>query len=522
MLRNGTSRRWKPCIAEHCSNKRPSSMTSESDAHRTSDLPDRARTAWRRPVCGALLLATQFLALNTLGLFCTAYIIRRLGARHYGEWATASALATALLIVTNVGLRPIFVRDLARRPEDARDLLAEQVGLRMVLGALAAAFAMAICLVLRYPPVVIACMAVWCVWIMLSVLSSTLGDLLQSFEMFGGFAAGGLVSGLAVTAVSMVVVYHGGGPIGLSIAYLTAPAVNLWLYWRLASRHVRIGVRWNATRAGALLRESRLIGFSQIAAAARDRSEQLLVPRLVGLDAFGIFSAGTLVADRLGNVPDAVCTAFYPRISRAAMETDGRLPHPTVMNMLTVAVAASVPLAIVGTYLAQPLSDILLPAASDACRAVIQTSVWAVPLLAMSHGLSFSLQAVGRHELVARLGLRSSVISAVLAAGLISTLGIEGASWSLLARPAITTMALLPAFRRTFPAVLPGLPLGRILLSASTLAALCVLTDRQRIWSALAMAVCGIGGYGLSLIASRVVPVSAVARLLTRDAPTSA
>jgi O-antigen/teichoic acid export membrane protein len=482
------------------------------------------------PILGGMFLAMQALALNALGLFSTAYIIRRLGALHYGEWATAAALATAHLIVTNVGLRPVFVRAVARQPGRAAALLAEQLGVRIMLGILAAGSAMAICVLLGYPPVVLACMGVGCVWILLSAIASTLGDVLQALEQFGGFAVVSLIAGLIVTAASIAAVAAGCGPVGLSVAYLTAPAMNVWLYARVARRHVRIGLRWDLRRAAALLRESRMVGISQIAAAARDRAESLLVPRLVGLEAFGVFSAGSIVADRLGYVPDAICTAFYPRISRAgascsSVDTDSGLStapqhafgtslDAIVTNLLTLGLAASIPLSIIGTYLAPALAAILLPASRDVCRRVIEISVWAVPLLAMSYGLTFSLQAAGHHDRVARVGLWSTGASAILAIGLTVTFGIEGASWSLLARPAMVAIALLPAFRRTFPTVLPAVPLARILLSASTLAAICFVTHRQQLVPALACAICGVAAYALALMAARVVAPSAMMRLL--------
>jgi O-antigen/teichoic acid export membrane protein len=463
----------------------------------------------------------QCLGLNILGLFSTAFIIRQLGALQYGQWATAAALASAHLILTSAGLRPLFVRNVARRPEHARELLAEQLALRMVLGGLAAASAMTIAFVLRYPPVVIVCMAVGSVWIVLSVISSTLADLLYSLEKFGSYSVTSLISGLTVTAASIVAVHQGCGPIGLSIAYLTAPAANVLLYWHIASKHIQVRVRWDFHAARALLRESRFAAFSQIAAAARDRAEQLLVPRLAGLEAFGILSAGTMVADRLGNVPDAICTAFYPRISRAGQRSSGACLERTVTSMLTIALAASAPLAIVGMYLARPVSEILLPAASDICRTVVQISVWAVPLLAVSFGISFSLQAAGRQERVAQLGLRATGVSAALSIALVAMFGIPGASWSLVARPAIVAMTLVPLFRRTFPAVLPSVPLGRILLANATLAGICLFTGRQRIMPALIVASIGIGIYGVALLACRVFPISAVTRLFTQTLDSS-
>jgi O-antigen/teichoic acid export membrane protein len=489
---------------------RPSAGRTGGDTARRGSSPRR------HPALSGLFLASHLLVLNALGLFSTAYIIRRLGPLHYGEWATAAALAAAHLIVTNVGLRPLFVREVARRPEHAATLLAEQLGLRLVLGVAACGSAMTVCVLLRYPPAVTACTLVGCVWILLSVVSTTFGDVLHGLEQFGGFAATGFASGLAVTAVTVIAVHLGCGPVGLSLAYLTAPIVNVWLYGRLTSQHLRIGVRWDRVGAVMLLRASRLSGVAQLATAARDRTEPLLVPKLAGLESFGIFNAGSMVADRLGYVPDAICTVFYPRISRAA-QVFAPSAEPIVAQMMTMALAASMPLAIVGTYLAQPIAGILLPASSETCRLVIQISVWAVPALAISHGLTFALQAAGGHDRVARLGLQSTLASATLAVVLIAAFGIPGASWSLPARPAIVTLALWPAFRRSFPGVLSAVPWIRIVLSLAALASVCLATNPQGIGGAFACAACGVVAYVVALFASRVLSISAIARVVALE-----
>src|SRR5262245_41220674 len=85
------------------------------------------------PVLGGAFLAAQSLSLNGVGLFATAYMIRRLGPVQYGQWATAAALVSTHLLITSAGLRTIFVRDVARWPERARELLAVQLALRVAL-----------------------------------------------------------------------------------------------------------------------------------------------------------------------------------------------------------------------------------------------------------------------------------------------------------------------------------------------------------------------------------------------------
>jgi O-antigen/teichoic acid export membrane protein len=476
----------------------------------------RAQTGGSRagnPVLGGAFIASQFLALNAIGLFATAYIIRRLGALQYGQWATAAALASAHLLMTSAGLRTIFVREVARRPDLARELLASQLALRIALASLAASSALAISVLLRYPPVVVACTAVGCVWIVVSVIASTFGDLLHSLEQFGSYSAAAFASGVAVTASSVIAVFLGCGPVGLSVAYLAAPVVSAFLGWRTVRKHVDVRVQWDAERAWSLLREARLVGINQLAGAFRDRAEPLLVPRLVGLEAFGMFSAGAMIADRLANVPDAVCTAFYPRISRAARGA-ARVPlEQTVARMLSVGVAASLPVALVGMYLAESLSAILLPGAREICRVIIEVTVWSVPLLAVSLGMSFALQAAGHHECVARMGLRATGVSVVVSCASIAAFGIDGASWAVVARPVAVIIGLLAPFRRVFPGVLPKVPFARIFLSTAVLIGVCFVGERDRLWIELLFAGAGLAAYGLALLATRVFPIAAVVGL---------
>ena len=476
-------------------------------------LTSRPEVGNGHPALGGMFIATQYLALNAVGLFATAYIIRRLGALQYGQWATAAALASASLLITSVGLRALFVRDLARRPECARELLAAQLALRIVLGGVAAACALASAVVLGYPAVVIACTAVGCLWILLSVISSTFGDVLQSREQFASYSAIALASGVAVTATAVVAAALGSGPVGLSVAYLSAPAVSAILCWRSVRKHVRVSLRWDAAVARALLRDARLTGANQIASALRDRAEQLLVPRLAGLEAFGLFSAGAMIGERLANVPDAVCTAFYPRISRAAPGIGRPGMEWLVSRMLTIGLAASMPAAVFGAYLAHSISGVLLPGDPQTCRRIIQITVWAVPLAALSLGMSFALQAAGRHDDVARLGLRATAISAAGSAALIAGFGITGASCAVLARPATVLVTLLPSFRRTFPGVLRSVPLARILLCAAAVASLCLMSEGERIGPAALVASAGVASYGAALVASRVFTLSAIVRL---------
>src|SRR5581483_2868010 len=113
-----------------------------------------------------------------------------LGAAQYGAWAVATSLTSANAFLTNLGLRPLFVRALAREPARAADLLAEQLGVRLALSLVGAAMAVLLALALGYPRVVVACVLVCDVSLLIAVAWTVLGDLLQARQRFAYLATG--------------------------------------------------------------------------------------------------------------------------------------------------------------------------------------------------------------------------------------------------------------------------------------------------------------------------------------------
>jgi O-antigen/teichoic acid export membrane protein len=184
-----------------------------------------------------------------------------------------------------------------------------------------------------------------------------------------------------------------------------------------------------------------------------------------------------------------------------------------IAAMLSVAMAASLALAVIGTFLAGSLAAVLLPTAQETCRRVVEITVWAVPVTAASLAVSFGLQAAGHHEHVARVGLGATAASAVTSAALIAALGIDGASWAVVARPAMQLALLFPAFRRAFPDALAHVPLGRILLSTTVLLGIYLAGEPTHLLTAMLLAAAGLCGYALALLALGVFSIGSLARL---------
>jgi len=392
------------------------------------------------------ILAAQPFVLSVLSVFAVAYVIRTLGPAEYGRWATAAALTGATGIMSNLGLRPMFVRALAERPDDRAALLANQLALRLALGAATAIASVIAAVLLGYSRTVVGCAVMFGVALILATLWTVFGDYLQAGERFKTFAAVNFVAGLILTLLSVVSAWAGGGAIALAAAYVSGPlitavAFGIVLYRRDELTAPRIS--WSEARA--LIRESRSIAGAQLLASLRDRSEQLMLPKAVGEGVFGVFAGSLMPADRLNMLPEAVATVLYPRMSRGG---DDR--HSSVTQlMVIVAIVASGAGAML--YMGAPLiAALLMPSHASLALLLVRWTAVGVPAAGLATGFTYALQATGSHRAAARGSAAVSAVSLVITIAGVFVWGAPGAAVAWVVRQYLLAAALAVPFVRQF------------------------------------------------------------------------
>lgn len=404
----------------------------------------------RRTLVGAACLSLQPLILNAISVPVTAYIIHRLGPDGYGQWMVAAALLVFCGILTNLGLRGAFIRHVAQRPGDAASALAEQLGLRLALSALAGILAIATCVALGYPSAVAWCAIVGAIGLMLTTVATTLSDLLQALQRMRTIAAVNLAAGLALTAVALGTARIGASPVAMAIAYLTGPLLAAAALIAIVRRGgVRVGLHLNLHSSRRLLGRCRFFAAQQLLAAGGTHAESLILPRLVGITQFGFFTAGTILATRLAAFPDGLSTAAYPAMaSRCA--GGARDAAGIVLRYLLVAALGGAIVAGVGMLVADPIGRILFPDEPTLFAHVVRVTIWSIPLVGVELIVGCALNAAGEDAAQARASVPGAVASLAASVGLVVTFGVAGACWAMLLRPLIRVSVLIPLVARTF------------------------------------------------------------------------
>lgn len=408
--------------------------------------------ASRKSLVGASFLVAQPLLLNALSIPATAYIISSLGPLGYGQWAIALSLLTSTSMLTNLGVRAAFVRRVSRDHASARGSFAEQLGLRLVLGAFAGAVSLSVCAALGYPSIVLQCTLLLAIGGVFSAAGTVVADVLTAMERLPSMAAINGIAGLSLTVASVAAIWSGAGPFGLALSYLLGPMLTALLSLALVQRQLfPVRVSWDVRRWGSLLYESRVLGFQLFIVGLDAQAANLLVPKLVGIASYGYFAAGTLLPTRLLVIPDGLNDAFFPVLARSHAEGLAAFRR-SVKRFCILAGVAGLGAAVPVFLLAGPIARLLFPNQPEICRTIIQLTIWIVPLFAIQTAVGYSLNAAYREAAESRVSFIATVISLCATVGLIVWFGLLGAAAALLVKGALNCVFRIPVLMTTLRA----------------------------------------------------------------------
>jgi O-antigen/teichoic acid export membrane protein len=405
------------------------------------DAPAHIRS--RKHTLSVLFYSLQPLVLSAIMLPATVYVIRTLGPQSYGQWVLATTLVGTIVFLNNLGLRGPFVRFIAQHPEQGEQALAEQLGLRLALSAVVALVAMLACLVMGRSTVVTCCTALACVSMVLVTVAGTLCDVLQAREKFMVFSLTTIFSGVILTSIAAIAAWAGGGPVGVAAAYISGPLLVVpLLLWIIHTSHYRVRITLNWRRSVELVWRARYFGAQQLLATLSGNIAPLVMSQVMGAASLGLFSAGSMLAERLTAIPDGIGGAVYPAVAKSAKK-GGRIVLATVGHYLLLAMLVCLPATICGTLFAGFIARLFFPNKWQVCEQVIRITVWMLPLTGIRNVLSNTLNALHKDAAQAWASLWG-ISHLLIAVILVWRFGIIGACWATVLRPIVRLAMIMP------------------------------------------------------------------------------
>ncbi|HEX5147210.1 MAG TPA: oligosaccharide flippase family protein, partial [Conexibacter sp.] len=440
------------------------------------------------------------------GLLLTALasipLLRHLGVVRFGQYATVVAIVTVVQGVTDAGLTLVGQReyvhaDAARR----RTLLADLVGIRLVLTPLGVALGVLFALVAGYPNALVTGTLLAGLGVVLAVVAATLTMPLSVDLRYGAVTAVDLARQLVIVAGIVALVAAGAGLLPFFAVYLAAGAIAVVVALAFVGVRGWVVPRFAWREWRPLLREAAPIALSSVVNVTYVRTLIILASLLATAEQTGLFATAYRISEILLGVPQLMIGAAFPILVHSGAADERRLAY-ALQRMGEAALLVGIGTALVLAVGAAPIIAVLGGARYADAASVLRIQSVAIAAAFATQLGTFGLVAVRRQRELVLVNLLALAIVLALGCTLIPLLEADGAALAAAIGETLLAVAAMTMLVRARPALRPDLRYLPKLLLAAALGGACVLLPiPDAVAAVLALAV-----YALVAWLTRAVP----------------
>lgn len=431
--------------------------------------PDRTPRQSASILSGAGVLVLGRYVVAALGWTGTVIVVRQLTETEWGQFSFIISLLGIIGFIADLKLSRIVLRDvIAADADGASKVIGSYVGLRLAIGAVSYAIAVAWVLIGSYPREVVLGTAV--LGLNLIILSGAFGITLL-FEArlwlrdvalgnaLGQLVQFGMTIGIAVAGLASIMWFSWSNVVNSMV-------IVIWLMV-VAHRTMKLRLHIDGRQWWLWLREAAPLALGAALDTIYFRIDVVMLAALATYSAVGIYSVGYKFSDLLGAVPLAVIT---PALTMMVTAWPGDVPafRRTFRHALIILTVGSLGACVIFIVFAEPLVSTLYTEryaeAADSAR-----------LLVVGQGLHFftllaftTLVAVGRNKLYPVAMLVGVVLNVGLNFALIPEYSYLGSGWATVVTEVIV-LAVLAAGVLRIPGIrpLPWVAIGKCAVAAT-------------------------------------------------------
>jgi O-antigen/teichoic acid export membrane protein len=366
-------------------------------------------------------------------------MLRVLGPEGAGNYYFAVVIVGWFEIVLNFGLNTYLTREISRDQANAPGYLAQTSNLRLRLA-------------LGLAPVLVIGVLIWrdafglaaeaqIVILLLAIsqipssLSTGLSAVFFAHEKAEVPAALTIVSALFKAGIGAALLLAGWGVVGLGVTSITVNLITLAIL--IVAAYRIFGFRFSILGSGhsshqqsrsRILRESFPLMMNHLLATLFFKVDVPMLQAMKGPVVVGWYSAAYKFIDAFNIVPAFFTQSLFPAMSRMALQSDQSLARSYTLA-LKLLVIASLPLAIVTTFLAEPMIAILggrefLPEGAIA----LAIMCWSMPIGWINSVTNYALIAANQQRALTRAFVLGLVFNVAANLVLISRFSFVGAA----------------------------------------------------------------------------------------------
>jgi O-antigen/teichoic acid export membrane protein len=388
-----------------------------------------------------------------VGFLVSVWVVRYLGPEDFGRLSYALAFVSLFYPFANLGLDPIAIRELVRRPEDRGAILGSTLAMKLVGGVVALAAALAVVAALNHDRSTLVLAAICGASFIpqaTDAFESWFQARLEVFRVVLARNAGLLVASLLRVAFIMaslsVVAFAWAGMVEIAVA-----AVGLALAYVASGAGVGSRLRYDRAEARGLLADGWPFIISNAMIMIYMRIDQLMLGRMVGVAELGVYSVAVRLTEVWYVLAMAVVSSVFPSVVRAR-EAGEEIFHARLQRLYALMALAGYAIALPVTLLARPIVALTFGGAYRGAGPVLQVLIWTVLFTNLGVARSSYLTAMNWAKVHVVTVAAGAAANVALNLVLIPRWGGLGAAIATLVAQALAAYGscfLVPRLRRT-------------------------------------------------------------------------
>lgn len=425
-----------------------SKLSGPAEAERPKDVPEGDHSLGRQ---GHRFVASVSSGVgNAIATALLGVIAVRLNTVHfhpagYGMFVTAITVASSVMLLTDLGVSGLAGREMSKRPEDARAIISQNLGLRLTLSSIV------------LPPIVLLAYFIYgsksmtLVWLILVVSLAIPFDAVRTISLSyyvskirNYYSAPIVLTQLTVYLLGVIVtITLHRSILGIGISYFISTVISAGLALSLVRREVAVRPQFDRRQWRIILKQSILLGAIQVINMFYLKADTLLLSVMKSSRAVGMYGVAYAFVTFFSVIPTVILTGLIPAMTRSSLTELAKLVQRASNALATIGVLIAV-----GTiFLAPSAVNVLaghrfLPA-STALRLLAVSLVATFP--ANAFGYAATMQ--GRNRRMIWISIGALVLNVVLNIILIPLKGIDGSAFATLVSESIALVAIYEIYR---------------------------------------------------------------------------
>jgi len=434
----------------------------------------------------AVWLVAQPVLVGVVSIVVTALVARDLGAADYGTLLLLLSYTALFTQISNLGLRPYSVREIAADSSRTAEIVSEMIVLRSALAGIAILVA-ALLLALIDPALPVPLAVALFVLILLNALTGCFIDGLQGGEHMKAVATSFAISGVLVQVSSLASIALHLGVTGIAAAYVLGAIAMLTLVWsRFHLLAGKVDARYFGKPRILHLRLSWVFLLQNIVGTIRARIDLVIINAMFGAHAAGIYGSAMVLIQRLDQIQDGIATALFSRVAYLNARFPDEL-KTLVRGAVKVILVISTPMAVGLLAVSNDVVALMFGNQYGESGPILAILGLGVPFMFVSGVMFNVLRAMSVEAVVLKASLCTTLLMIFFFIAGIYLLGLAGAAWAYVLGVATLATLLLLEYRRIAGAPWSGADLVKIVAANAAMAGvLWLIRDQAMVMKVIA------------------------------------